>query len=218
MKFDIKYEHLAHFRASHDITYRENEMLFVLHGYGQLSEFFLKKLSPLFSEERLIVAPEATNYHYLQGFSGRVGANWMTKHERESAISNNNNYLNAILELLLSNYKSFPILKVLGFSQGAATATRWVSQLKVPIETLILWGGGFAHDLEPEKASLKLKKTNCFIATGDRDEFITEESMSKQDELIKAMRLKVERVVYPGGHDLDLGVLSHLIERQKVNG
>jgi predicted esterase len=62
-----------------------------------------------------------------------------------------------------------------------------------------------------------LRKTKCIIAVGDRDEFITEDSLSKQDELIKAMNLQVERIKYPGGHDLDMDVLSHLFESQKVN-
>lgn len=217
MKSTIKYEHIAHFRTSHGINYEEKEILIALHGYGQLAEFFLRKLNPLSREERLIVVPEATNYYYLQGFSGRVGANWMTKHERESAICNNINYLNAILNSLLVNYKNQPKIKVIGFSQGAATATRWVSQLQIPVDTLILWGGGFAHDLELGTTSHRLKKTKCIIAIGDRDEFITGESMSKQNELIKAMNLNVETIRYPGGHDLDLEVLVHLFENQKVN-
>jgi predicted esterase len=217
MKSTIRYEHMAHFRTSHVIHGREKEILIALHGYGQLAEFFLRKLEPLFNRDRLIVVPEATNYYYFQGFSGRVGANWMTKHERESAISNNNNYLNAVLDSLLIRYKQQPKIKVMGFSQGAATATRWVSQLPFPIDTLILWGGGFAHDLEFGKTSLQLKKTKCIIAVGDRDEFITEESLAKQDELIKAMNLHVERIKYPGGHDLNLNVLTHLFENQKVN-
>jgi predicted esterase len=217
MKSTIRYEHMAHFRTSHVIHGGEKEILIALHGYGQLAEFFLRKFEPLFNEDRLIVVPEATNYYYLQGFSGRVGANWMTKHEREAAIINNNNYLKAILDSLLIRYNEKPKIKVLGFSQGAATASRWVSQLPFPVDTLILWGGGFAHDLEFGKTCLQLKKTKCIIAVGDNDEFITVESLSKQEELIKAMNLQVERITYPGGHDLNVDVLIHLFENQKVN-
>jgi predicted esterase len=217
MKSTIRYEHIAHFRTSHEIHGTEKEILIALHGYGQLAEFFLKKLEPLFNQDRLIVVPEATNCYYLQGFTGRVGANWMTRHERESAIINNNTYLYRILDSLLIHFDQRPKIKVLGFSQGAATASRWVSQLPFPVDTLILWGGGFAHDLELGKSPLQLKKTKCIMAVGDRDEFITEDSLSKQDELIKAMDLQVERIKYPGGHDLDMNVLSHLFGIQKVN-
>ncbi|WP_291784659.1 alpha/beta hydrolase [Cecembia sp.] len=211
MKNAIRYEHQAHFRISHLVNRNENEILFALHGYGQLSEYFLKKMKPLFQEERLIVVPEATNHAYLEGFSGRVGANWMTKHEREAAIQNNNKYLNAILDSILVKYNYRPTLKVLGFSQGAATATRWVSQLTMPVDTLILWGGGFAHDLNPEKFGSKLKQSKCFIALGEQDGMITEESLLKQEELINSLSIKAEKVRYPGGHDLDTELLSRLL-------
>jgi hypothetical protein len=105
MKYTFKYQHTAHYRTSHVVNRNEKEILIALHGYGQLSEYFLRKLHPIFREERLIVVPEATNYAYLEGFSGRVGANWMTRHERESAIDNNHHYLNGLLENILLKYK-----------------------------------------------------------------------------------------------------------------
>lgn len=212
MKNVIKYEHQAHFRLSHLVNRKEEEILVALHGYGQLSEYFLKKMQPIFREERLIVVPEATNYAYLQGFSGRVGANWMTRHEREAAIKNNNQYLNAILESLLVKYSYQPVLKVLGFSQGAATATRWVSQLDYPVSTLVLWSGGFAHDLEIEKAANKLNNSKCYLAIGKNDDMITPESLEKQEALISSLGITAQKVNYPGGHDLDINLLEQLIQ------
>ncbi|PSL05723.1 alpha/beta hydrolase [Cecembia rubra] len=211
MKNTIKYDHIAHFRTSQVVNRGETEILFALHGYGQLSEFFLRKLSPLFKEDRLIVVPEATNYSYLEGFSGRVGANWMTRHERASAIINNNQFLNGILESLWIKYKEKPKLKVLGFSQGAATATRWVSQLSVPVERLILWGGGFAHDLEPGMAQEKLNDSLCYLAIGEQDHFLTPESLQKQDQLVKDLGIKAKKVYYPGGHEIDVELLEQLL-------
>lgn len=217
MKSSIKFEYSAHYRTSHVVNRQEKEIFIALHGYGQLSEFFLRKLQPVFYEDRLIIVPEATNYAYLQGFSGRVGANWMTKHEREMAIANNNNYLNVLLKSFLLKYSNKPKIKVMGFSQGAATATRWVSQLDVPVDTLILWGGGFAHDLDLGKTSKNLQETKCFIALGDQDEFVTEESIQKQDELIEAMGLEVKRLSYQGGHDLEIQLLAQILEGQKLD-
>lgn len=211
MKNSIKYEHIAHYRTSHVVNRQEKEIIFALHGYGQLSEFFLKKLSSLFSEDRLFVVPEATNYAYLEGFSGRVGANWMTRHERESAILNNYHFLNKILETLWIKYSEKPKLKVLGFSQGTATATRWVSQLSIPVESLILWGGGFAHDLEPSKTKERLKDCNCYLAFGDQDNFITADSIQKQAELVKELGINAKKVPYNGGHEINIELLGSLL-------
>ena len=93
MKFEISYEHTAQYHLSQSCTGKEKDIWILFHGYGQLAEFFLKKFDSLFSQERLFISPEATNYGYLKGFQGRVGANWMTKHERELAIENNHQYL-----------------------------------------------------------------------------------------------------------------------------
>jgi hypothetical protein len=53
MKSTIRYEHIAHFRTSHEIHGTEKEILIALHGYGQLAEFFLKKFEPLFNERQV---------------------------------------------------------------------------------------------------------------------------------------------------------------------
>ena len=212
MKYTFKYQHTAHFRTSHVVNRNEKEILIVLHGYGQLSEFFLRKLQPIFSEERLIVVPEATNYSYLEGFSGRVGANWMTSHERESAIENNHIYLNGLIENILIKYRHKPIIKVLGFSQGAATATRWVSQLPMAVDSLILWSGGFAHDLNFEKTGEKLKQTEVSIVMGDSDNLITPDSIQKQNEFLSLLPFKIKKHQFEGVHDINIQLLQKILE------
>lgn len=218
MKASIKYEHQAHYYTSHLVNRKEKDIWIVLHGYGQQASFFLKKFEPVFSDDVLFVAPEATNYSYLQGFSGRVGANWMTKHERETAIANNHRYLNSIVELLFLKWETPPRIHVLGFSQGAATATRWVSQLKLPITCLVLWGGGFAHDLDVNLTAERLKNTKLFTVEGDRDELITEESKQKQQELISSLGLPVTHKVFEGGHELDLDLFKEIMLSKECDG
>lgn len=212
MKYQIKYTHTAQYYFSHSLTGKEKEIWFLFHGYGQLAEFFLKKFKSLFSEERLFVVPEATNYGYLQGFNGRVGANWMTKHERELAIHNNHQYLNGLLDNISEEYDELPKVNVLGFSQGAATASRWLGQVNIPISKLILWGGGFAHDLSIDMSGDKLKETSVAIVLGDQDEFITSESIQKQEELISVLNIQVDKYSYPGGHELHLPTLVRLLK------
>lgn len=213
MKATVQFEFTSHYWLSHLVNREETEILMAFHGYGQLAEFFLKKMEPVFNNQRLIVVPEANNYAYLEGFSGRVGANWMTKHERETAIRNNHNYLDELLSTLMLKYSKPPKLKVLGFSQGAATASRWVSSLGYEVDTLILWGGGFAHDLIIDKKKAKFQNTKTYIALGTRDEFVTEASLQKQEEMLNSMKINVEKRYYDGGHDLNLPLLKELLER-----
>lgn len=214
MKKSIRFEYEAHYSLSHEPTFQEKEIWLVLHGYGQLAEFFVRKFNRFFSPDRLFIAPEGTNYTYLEGFQGRVGANWMTRHERETTIQNNHRYLDSLLVSILAGYATPPQIHVLGFSQGAATAARWASRWKVEIRTLVLWAGGFALDLVLENAKTKFKNTKVILALGDRDEMITPENIQKQEELITQLQKEVVRVSYEGGHELDSDVLEKIINHQ----
>ncbi|WP_339874759.1 alpha/beta hydrolase [uncultured Algoriphagus sp.] len=212
MKKSINFQYQAQYSVTHEPSFEEKEIWLVLHGYGQLAEFFIRKFQGFDSSDRLFVAPEATNYGYLSGFAGRVGANWMTRHEREIAIQNNHNYLDLLMENLLSQYKETPKINVLGFSQGAATATRWASRWAGNLEQLVLWAGGFAEDMILEDAHEKFSKTRLTMVLGDQDEFITSESIDKQQDLIKSLGKEVKKLTFSGGHEIDIEMLSIILD------
>jgi len=200
---------------SQDPTFQEKEIWLVVHGYGQLAEFFIRKFKSYFSPERLFIAPEGTNYNYLEGFQGRVGANWMTKHERETAIENNHRLLDELIDSLLEKYTEKPKIKILGFSQGAATATRWASQWKGNIDTFVLWSGGFALDLNVDAANEAFEETELFLVLGEKDDLINPESIQKQEALILSLGKAVKRMTFDGGHELDTEVLGKIINPKK---
>ncbi|RAI89898.1 alpha/beta hydrolase [Algoriphagus yeomjeoni] len=212
MKKSISFQFQAQYSVSHEPTFQEKEIWLVLHGYGQLAEFFIRKFQGFDSDDLLFVAPEGTNYGYLNGFSGRVGANWMTKHEREIAIQNNHNYLDLLMESLLSQFQEKPKINLLGFSQGAATATRWASRWSGQVDQLVLWAGGFAQDMVLEDARDKFSDTKLTLVLGDKDEFITPESIEIQQELTKNLGQEVKKLTFAGGHEIDVKMLSKILD------
>ncbi len=214
MKQTIRFEYEAHYHLSQEPSYEEDEIWLVLHGYGQLAEFFVRKFKPFSTPERLFIAPEGTNYNYLEGFQGRVGANWMTKHERETAIANNHRLLDGLMDTFLKNYPKQPTVHVLGFSQGAATATRWASRWHGKIDTLVLWAGGFALDMNLEIARDVFSGTTLVLALGEKDDIISQDNIVKQEELIASLGKPIRRVYYPSGHELDTKLLQKIINRQ----
>ena len=72
------------------------EVLFALHGQGQLGKFFIKKFEILASKKILVIVPEGLSRYYLDGSGGRVGATWMTSENRLVDIENYLSYLNQI--------------------------------------------------------------------------------------------------------------------------
>lgn len=189
-----------------------HEIWMVLHGYGQLAPYFLRKFRPLFQPERVFIAPEGINHFYQEGYAGRVGANWMTSHDREADIQNTLSYLDEVLEDTLRQIPTTPTLHVLGFSQGAATLSRWVAHSAHCIEKLVLWGGGLAHDLDLEAFRLKTAKTSIILAVGSHDKFLTPEKLREQEELWNKVRPANRQVwSYEGGHELDDRLLREIV-------
>lgn len=185
----------------------------MLHGYGQLAEFFIRKFLPFTSENRLFIAPEGTNHSYLQEFQGRVGANWMTSYNRETAIANNHRFLNGMMDDLLQQFSSSPRIHLLGFSQGAATGTRWASQWSGTVDSLVLWGGGFAHDLVLNLAKEKFASTEVLLVHGAQDELITEERKQRQEALLLELGKPLNILTFEGGHEINLAMLEKIINQ-----
>jgi predicted esterase len=213
VKKSIRFQYETPYYQSHEPTGKEQEVWIVLHGYGQLAAFFIRKFIPFASEERLFIAPEGTNHSYLKDFQGRVGANWMTSYQRETAIANNHRYLNRMMDEVLSDFEQVPRIHLLGFSQGAATATRWASQWEGSLDSLVLWGGGFAHDLALEVAKEKFASTEVILVHGLEDELVTEESKKRQEELLLELGKPLNLVTFSGGHEIDPKTVERIINQ-----
>ena len=212
---EVSYIQQNCFFTSHDPTGSEKEIWLILHGYGQLAEFFLRKFRPFFDASTLFVAPEGIHRSYREGFFGRVGANWMTKHHRETDIINGMRYLDAVMEKVLKKYEEIPAINVLGFSQGAATVSRWVTQSHYTIDKMVLWGGGLAVDLDKVQLQEKAKGLHLILATGDNDPLITPERLKEHVDQVETLALrKLSNFSYNGGHELDEQLLRQIIENR----
>jgi len=202
--FEIKTSKTQRYFTHGDLK-KATKLLIVLHGYGQLAEHFIRKFHQL-PENYYIVAPEAMHHFYLNGSSGRVGASWMTKEDRINNITDNNEYLNNLVDFLQTE-NEFSELLVLGFSQGGATAARWNAQRK-DIDQLILWGSVFPPDLE--ESSFSNSKNGTFVI-GKQDEFY--DAAAQDKEINKYRSLSFEIVEFDGKHDIDADTLKNLLDR-----
>lgn len=180
--------------------------LIALHGYSQHPKFFLRKMESLAGEDIQIIAPEGLHRFYVKGHSGRVGASWMTREDRENDITDNHAYLGQ----LLSQYSADETL-LLGFSQGAATAVRFFCATEQRIDRLILWAGSFPPDLSLPDNREKLNNTGIDLVVGDEDEFIHSEHIIELQSLFDKAWIEYRIHRFRGGHDLDLPLLKKLL-------
>lgn len=174
----------------------------LLHGYGRLAARFLGFFRPLASPERLLVAPEALSRFYLDGGSGKVGASWMTREDREADIADNLAYLEQMRRDLVP---AVP-LTVLGFSQGVATATRWAASTTPRPTRLIAWGSLLPDDVPPAR----LAGTQVTFVVGERDDWAPPDRVEAQAVALRSAGLTVEVLRFAGGHELDAGVVVRL--------
>jgi predicted esterase len=185
---------------------KATHLLIVLHGYGQLAEFFIRKFNDV-PENYLVIAPEGMHRFYLNGTSGRVGASWMTKEDRESDIRDNLIWLNQLLNELKAK-KKFEKIILLGFSQGGATAARWYYSKKVPFNQLILWASVFPPDLE--RPQINSNSNNYFVIGAD-DEFYNAEAQTNEIEFYE--KIGFHTLQFDGKHDIEIYTLNGIFNK-----
>jgi predicted esterase len=187
---------------------------FVLHGYGQLASFFIRKFNELNPEEHFVIAPEALNRFYLQGTEGRVGASWMTKERRQLEIDDYIDYLDTVYRYF-SEQDDFSRLQVhvLGFSQGTATASRWISCGKFPFHSMIVWAGVFAPDIDMKLSAERLKGKSVFLLYGDEDPYRSEERLESQRKMLSDAGVNYEEIEYHGDHRVYPEILKELVTK-----
>jgi predicted esterase len=179
----------------------DREVWIVLHGYGQLAARFLGRFEPIDDGTRLIVAPEGLSRFYLSEDPAerRVGATWMTREDRIAEIEDYVRYLDAVYADVVRSATS---VTVLGFSQGATTACRWVALGTSKIERLIVWGGEVPSDVDMRRAQ------RLTLVYGSRDEYFTSKVVAATEARLKEQGVGYDLVPFDGGHEIDAAVLK----------
>lgn len=172
------------------------------HGYGQLGRYFLRHFNCLDDGKTLLVAPEALSRFYLDGFSGRVGATWMTKEDRLSEIDDQASYLDLLLAEQLKHLPENVRITVLGFSQGGATVSRWLANGNVPAHRLVLWAAAFPEDIDFSASKAAFEHLPVAMVYGSQDPFITPEKLKQKQALMAQLGITPKVYTFEGGHTL----------------
>lgn len=200
-----------------EINAQTRAVWFVLHGYGQLAQYFLPKFKSLIAHNICVIAPEGLSHYYLEDASTRsktgstrVGASWMTRENRLIDIENYLTYLNAVFQREVSRDKN-PDITILGFSQGAATASRWALNNAIQFRRLILWAGNLPNDMDFEKGKQLLKEKDVTLVYGKHDPFLNESRFSEMKTLSEKLGITPRQIVFDGAHEIHEATLLSLI-------
>lgn len=182
----------------------------VCHGHGHLAEYFIKQFACLDNGQHLIIAPEGLSKYYLKGFTGRVGATWMTKEDRLNDIDNYLAYLEAVYNEVKPQLAEDVKVTFFGFSQGAATISRFATQTEVCFDRLVLWAGIFPPDLPPLKSIERIKHKPVYWVYGKQDPYVSAGVMDEQSRLAKNLQIDPEVISFEGEHELQEDILIQL--------
>lgn len=191
------------------------EVWYGLHGYRQLGRRFLRRFQPIDDGGRLIVAPDALSRFYVSKESGRhgaesvVGGTWMTRDDRDAEIRDYVRYLDRLSEEVGAVGDSVPVT-VLGFSQGVATACRWVTLGEVRPTRLILWGDVTPPDLDLPRAADSFAGIDVVMVRGDGDRALSPRLVEEEADRLATAGIDYRMVRYDGGHDIDADTLQAL--------
>ena len=188
-----------------------DEVWIVLHGHGQLAAEFINYFKSIAAPPRLVVAPEALNRYYVEaGASGRsqdakLGTTWMTRLDRENEIADYVDFLDAVWGETAARAGR---VVALGFSQGVATACRWIAQGRSRVDRLVAWAGQLPPDVNPKEFA-KLSHGLTLVA-GTTDEYASWIAEGNNSARLESVGIKPEVVTFDGGHRMDRLTLDYI--------
>ena len=207
----------ARYYQQGELSAQTRQVWFVCHGYGQLAAYFSRHFTFLAAAnpDTVIIAPEGLSRFYLQGNGGRVGASWMTRDDRLHEIDDHIGFLNQLAASVLTECSADVHITVLGFSQGTATVSRWLTRTPLRPHHLILWAGSFPEDIDTALAQQLLSGPKITLVVGTEDEYISVAQATRQQKHLVELGASPQLITFAGKHELNRAVLEQLAGAQR---
>jgi predicted esterase len=165
--------------------------LFSFHGYGEDASTNMAVLKRIPQASGwLLVAVQALHPFYTK--NERIVASWMTRQDRELAITDNVRYVAGVVEAVSHEFGRKSPIVFAGFSQGVAMAYR--AAASVPAAGVIALAGDVPPDVTQPLPEV-------LIGRGTADSWYTGEKMAADVARLKRLARGVETCVFEGGHE-----------------
>ncbi len=193
---------------------KTKEVWFVVHGYGQLSKYFIRNFRHFDPETTVVVAPEGLSRFYLEGTTpdSRIGATWMTKEDRDNEITDYVSYFNLLLAKTLEGLSPDVKVNVFGFSQGCSTLCRWVALGNVKPSRMILWAGTFPPDIDLKQFGHRFQGYKVDVVYGLNDEYLSWINAGEITKWLEAAEIDYRVSTFEGKHEILKAELDKIVE------
>lgn len=173
-------------------------MLVGFHGYAEDAETQLERLRGIpGSSEWLCLSIQALHRFY-QRRGNQVVASWMTRQDRDFAISDNLTWVAGCIEAVTAEWPVSPEIVFAGFSQGVAMAYRAAGHSNRSVAGVIAVGGDTPPELGPQELGAF---SSVLIARGDSDPLYSKEKFTDDERRLRECALRIQVVEFDGGHE-----------------
>ena len=171
-------------------------MLVGFHGYMENADIQMQRLEAISDGLQWTLVSIQALHRFYRGRTNEVVASWMTRQDRDVAISDNIDYVNAALDTVPHDRSTKVVYA--GFSQGVAMAFRSAVRGRHTAAGVIGAGGDVPPELlQDPHATFPF----VFLARGVRDEWLTAEKFRRDLNALMARSGRVRAHEFDGGHE-----------------
>src|SRR5215813_13582711 len=168
------------------------------HGYAESAEIQFERLQAIAGTDPWIVLSIQGLHRFYRGRFNDVVASWMTRQDREMAISDNTMYVTKVIDMVAKEYSANSKRVLAGFSQGVSMAFRCATAYGGPVDGVVALGGEVPPELD---ASALSRIRTVLLARGTRDELYTAEKLAADDRRLRAAGVNVQIVSFDAAHE-----------------
>jgi predicted esterase len=140
----------------------------------------------------------------------------MTREDRDAEIADYVGYLDHLVGHVEERLGELPAdVRLLGFSQGGATAARWVERGERAAPDLILWGSLFPEDVLAGLGDSRWHDRSVTLVRGTDDALVTPDLLATQLSELERRGIRCRQRSFAGGHRLDAQTLLALADEPR---
>jgi predicted esterase len=173
------------------------------HGYMEHAAIQMQRLQDIPGAARWTLVSVQALHRFYRGRSEEVVASWMTRQDREAAIADNLEYVDAALDGVPHDASTRIVYA--GFSQGVATAFRSALLGRRRAAGVISVGGDVPPELLSDPA---WRFPPVLLARGERDEWLTADTFKRDVDALAARGTPFQPLPFDGAHEWNTAVAN----------
>jgi predicted esterase len=167
------------------------------HGYAEQASIQMERLQAIPGLADWLLVSVQGLHRFYRPRSQEVIASWMTREDRELALSDNSAFVSAVVDAVMGEWRVVTPLVFAGFSQGAAMAFRAACVTSRPVAAVVALGG----DLPPELGRDALARLPAvLLGRGDHDQWYSPEQFAADERRLRAAGVELTVFGFAAAH------------------